>query len=81
MPLVGSDKAEIVARARALGTYEVSIRPHEDCCGFLASQRPAKAAQHEDLARVEAGLDWAALVQEALAGLRRTRVLPAGPQA
>ncbi|MFM8981090.1 MAG: tRNA uracil 4-sulfurtransferase ThiI [Planctomycetia bacterium] len=77
MPLVGSDKAEIVARARALGTYDISIRPHEDQCSLLATQRPAKAAQPDDLARAEAGLPWAGLVQEALAGARRTRVRPA----
>jgi thiamine biosynthesis protein ThiI len=31
-PLIGMDKVEIVNRARAIDTYEISIRPYEDCC-------------------------------------------------
>lgn len=76
-PLLGTDKAEIVARARALGTYAISIRPHDDACAALGSQRPAKRAQADLLARHEAALPWEALVEDALAGARRTRVAPA----
>ena len=34
-PLIGMDKVEIVNRARAIDTYEISIRPYEDCCHCL----------------------------------------------
>ena len=39
-PLVGSDKVEIIDLARRLGTYDISIRPHDDCCSFLVRATP-----------------------------------------
>src|SRR6266851_3760238 len=34
-PLVGMDKNEIVDQARALGTFETSIQPDQDCCSLF----------------------------------------------
>lgn len=76
-PLVGDDKVEVVALARRIGTFDISIRPHEDCCQFLVAAHPATRTTPEAIETVEAGLPWDDLVAEALAGLRR-RVL--GPQ-
>jgi thiamine biosynthesis protein ThiI len=39
-PLVGTDKEETIKIARSLGTYEVSIRPFEDCCVLFAAKHP-----------------------------------------
>src|SRR5690606_7050560 len=33
-PLLTFDKAEIVAQARRIGTFETSIQPYEDCCAL-----------------------------------------------
>jgi tRNA uracil 4-sulfurtransferase len=76
MPLIGSDKVEIVARARAIGTYEVSIRPHEDCCSFLNAPNPLTRTRPEDLDRMEQGLAWDELVRAALEGAQRTSWRP-----
>ena len=39
-PLLTYDKSEIMNMARKTGTYEISIRPHEDCCSlFVPSTR------------------------------------------
>jgi len=47
-PLSGSSKREIVDEAKAIGTFEISTLPHEDCCSFLvakpASSPPSRAA-------------------------------------
>ena len=75
-PLVGSDKVEIVDRARQLGTYEISIRPHEDCCSFLAPPRPVIASRIDAVEAMEAGLDWTALVDEAVEKTRRLDIPP-----
>lgn len=77
-PLIGSDKREITALARHIGTYDVSIRPHEDCCSFLVARRPALRSAPEPLAALEAVLDWESLVGEALSGVERLRVAPDG---
>ena len=48
-PLIGANKEEIIAAARALGTYDISIEPYKDCCALLAGgqrtrTRPAQLA-------------------------------------
>ncbi len=63
-PLIDRDKAEIVAMARALGTYEISILPDEDCCQLFSS-RPAVTRGHsDDLRRIERAADIEQLVEE-----------------
>ena len=31
-PLATVDKNDIIEQAKSIGTYEISIRPYEDCC-------------------------------------------------
>lgn len=76
-PLVGSDKVEIVDRARAIGTFDISIRPHDDCCSFLVASNPAVKSTHEEILELEQGLDWDGLIEEALAKVDRRDILPA----
>ncbi|MDJ0522392.1 MAG: tRNA uracil 4-sulfurtransferase ThiI [Planctomycetota bacterium] len=76
MPLVGSDKVDITDLARRIGTYDISIRPHEDCCAYLAAPRPAVKSNVKELEELEAGLDWDALVDEALDKIKRRVIAP-----
>ncbi len=39
-PLMGLDKEEIIERARAIGTYETSILPYDDCCTIFTAEHP-----------------------------------------
>ncbi len=39
-PLIGMDKEEIIATARQIGTYEVSILPYDDCCVIFSPKHP-----------------------------------------
>lgn len=65
-PLIGMDKQEIIAQARAIGTYDISIEPDMDCCQYLVPPKVATASTPELLAKAEAALDIPALVQMAL---------------
>jgi thiamine biosynthesis protein ThiI len=67
-PLISLDKPEIIDRARRIGTYETSIRPHFDCCSFLLPDNPATRSTAAELEDGEAALDVSTLVQEALDG-------------
>ncbi len=67
-PLVGFDKAEIIERSRAIGTYPLSEKVREYCA--LTERRPVIDASPEDAAGEEAKLDLARL-DEAV-GARRT---------
>ncbi len=44
-PLVTSDKLQIVTKAQALGTFSISIEPHDDTCVLFASERPSTQAK------------------------------------
>jgi len=72
-PLVGMDKLEIVERARRIGTFEISIRPHLDCCSLHVPEHPATRSDHRELSAAEVELDVDGMVREALraADLRR----------
>ncbi len=43
-PLLGYDKEEIISEAKAIGTYETSIRPEEDCCVRFLPRYPETKA-------------------------------------
>jgi thiamine biosynthesis protein ThiI len=66
-PLLDRDKDEIVAEARRLGTYEISILPDEDCCTLLAHPRAVTWADPGALEQLERQLDVEAIVEELLA--------------
>lgn len=51
-PLIGSNKEEIIALARRIGTYDISIQPYKDCCALIA-QHPRTRSRHEHMASME----------------------------
>jgi thiamine biosynthesis protein ThiI len=72
-PLVGMDKEEIVHQARALGTYEISIQPDEDCCTLFTPKHPATASTPAEVEAAEATLDIPALIQMSMEKLEEAR--------
>jgi thiamine biosynthesis protein ThiI len=67
-PVVGDDKIEIIAIARRIGTYEISIQPDQDCCSLFVPKHPETRARLETIERSEAKLDVASAMTEALEG-------------
>jgi len=66
-PLAGADKIEIEQAAMKIGTYEISIQAHQDCCVLFEPRQVTTAAKTEDLEAAEASLDIPALIDKALA--------------
>ena len=66
-PLIGMDKDEIIEQAKALGTYEISIIPDQDCCTLFTPKHPATRASAGRVEEAERRLDADALVEAALA--------------
>jgi thiamine biosynthesis protein ThiI len=66
-PLIGANKIETVRAAQSIGTFEVSIRPGQDCCGLMVARHPSTNASVEELRAVEKELDLDALVVKAMA--------------
>ena len=67
-PLLAYDKAEIMTLARRVGTYEISIRPHLDCCSLFVPRHPATKGRTEDLEVEEAKVPLDELLERAFAG-------------
>jgi thiamine biosynthesis protein ThiI len=65
-PLIGMDKQEIVTQAIALGTYDISITPDQDCCSLFVPPYPTVRADREVLVQSEAKLDMRVLIQQAV---------------
>jgi tRNA uracil 4-sulfurtransferase len=68
-PLIGTDKIDILATAKKIGTYDISSEPFHDCCPVFLPRHPALSASAEELDAAEAKLDIRALVTM---GLRET---------
>ncbi|MEW6045581.1 MAG: tRNA uracil 4-sulfurtransferase ThiI [Bacillota bacterium] len=66
-PLVGMDKTEIVEAARRIGTYDTSTEAYEDCCTLFVARHPQTRPALERVEAVEARLDVAGLVDDAVA--------------
>ena len=65
-PLIGMDKIEITQQAQAIGTYETSIEPDQDCCRLFVPPNPSTKANLDQVRRAEAMLDIHGLVKQAL---------------
>ena len=68
MPLIGSDKTEIVETARAIGTFETSTLPYEDCCTVFTPKHPKVRPSLEEVEKAQAKFDFTEMVDKAVAG-------------
>ncbi len=65
-PLIGFDKIEIIERAKAIGTYDLSCLPYEDCCTVFTPRHPVTHPKLERAVLAENALgDVSALIREA----------------
>jgi len=55
-PLIGMDKVDTVDLARRIGTYAVSIEPHDDCCTLFLPQHPETRGSVEVIRKMEEDL-------------------------
>jgi len=62
-PLIAMDKEEITAQARAIGTYETSILPEEDCCSLFVPKHPSTSMTIGAARAAEADLDIGGLLE------------------
>ncbi len=65
-PLVTYDKIDIINLARKIDTYEISIRPFEDCCTIFAPKNPKTKPSLEKAKEYESKFDYESLIKEAL---------------
>ncbi len=61
-PLIGMDKQEIIDQAMAIGTFETSVQPDQDCCQLFVPKHPAIKTTLRRVREAEAALDVDELV-------------------
>ncbi|MFW0860687.1 MAG: tRNA uracil 4-sulfurtransferase ThiI [Dethiobacter sp.] len=65
-PLIALDKTEIVALAKRINTYSISVRPYQDCCTIFLPEYPATRPQLAEVEAAEAVLDIESLIVNSL---------------
>ena len=68
-PLIGMEKAEIVALAERIGTFQTSIQPYDDCCTLFQPKKPETHGRVETLREENARIPSQALIEEAISNL------------
>ncbi|MFI3173651.1 MAG: tRNA uracil 4-sulfurtransferase ThiI [Bacillota bacterium] len=64
-PLIAMDKQDIINIARDIGTYDISIRPYEDCCTVFVAKHPVTKPKKFFIEKTEQKLtEWDRLLEE-----------------
>ena len=70
-PLISLDKQDIIAQARTLGTYEISLIPHDDTCSLFAPSKPTVQAHLTTLDQEQARMPGYEMIFKALDSAER----------
>lgn len=65
-PLIGMDKNEIVSLAKKIGTYEISIANHQDCCSRFMPKKPETKSDLKQVKLAEKKLNLKKLISGAI---------------
>ena len=65
-PLATTDKLEIIEISKKIGTYDISIRPYEDCCTIFTPKAPKTMPHQDEVEAFEKKFDYETLIKEAL---------------
>lgn len=65
-PVACMDKLEIIDIATRIGTYDISIRPHEDCCTIFTPKQPATKPKSFKAEAFEEAWDFESMVEDCI---------------
>jgi tRNA uracil 4-sulfurtransferase len=65
-PLVMMDKTEIISLAQQIDTYDISIRPFEDCCTIFVPSSPKTKPKLDKVEHFESFVDFEPYIQKAV---------------
>ncbi len=72
-PLACLDKIEIIDIAKKIDTYDISIRPYEDCCTIFSTKDPTTCPRIDVCEKYESRFNYQELVEECVNNIE-TRV-------
>jgi len=56
-PLSGMNKNDIINRAKQIGTYDISVKPYQDCCSYFVPLHPETKAKMDEVLAIDAMLN------------------------
>ncbi len=65
-PCATMDKLDIIQISEKIGTYNISIRPYEDCCTIFTPKNPKTAPDLKQVEKYEELFDWQSLIDDAI---------------
>jgi thiamine biosynthesis protein ThiI len=65
-PLATLDKSDIIEKSVKIGTYDISIRPYEDCCTVFVPKHPQIKPRLDTAIAEENKFEYEALIEEAI---------------
>lgn len=65
-PLIGMDKEEIISISRKIDTFDISIRPYQDCCTVFTPKHPRTKPVLKYVERGEEEAHLESLIEEAI---------------
>ena len=74
-PVCTYDKNEIIELAKKIGTYDISIRPYEDCCTIFALKDPVTHPDMEKVKAIEESFDYMAMVRDCVRNVKVEHIL------
>jgi thiamine biosynthesis protein ThiI len=73
-PLIGTDKQEIIDKAKAVGTFELSTQSYEDCCTLFMPRSPETHAKLDEVLGIWGGLPIEAWLGDIMQDMQVERV-------
>ncbi len=73
-PLACVDKVDIIETAKQIGTYDISIRPFEDCCTIFEPKNVTTAPHPNRIEKIENSFDWKTLVEECIENIETMEI-------
>ena len=65
-PCATMDKLDIIKLSKKIGTYDISIRPYEDCCTIFTPKNPKTSPHLDDCLKFEEKFNYEELIEEAV---------------
>lgn len=65
-PLISMDKLDIIDLSKEIDTYDISIRPYEDCCTIFVPKQPKTKPRRDKVNAFESKVDFTEELQKAV---------------
>lgn len=73
-PLSVMDKDDIVRIAKEIKTYDISIRPYEDCCTIFKPKNPKTMPKLDEVLFYESKVDYDSLIEQAINNIEKIEI-------